>query len=135
SALRAWHDAGLCEWRGMVADMPALISEANVVALPSYREGVPKILLEAAASGRALVATDVPGGREIARGGVDAVLVPPRDAAALTAALAMLLDDAACRARLARRGREIAVREFRESIVADATLDVYRCLTEPRDGA
>jgi glycosyltransferase involved in cell wall biosynthesis len=108
--------------------MPALLRAASLVFLPSYREGVPKILLEAAAAARPLVATDVPGCREIARPGVNALLVPPRDPVALARALAALLDDPEARARLGRRGREIAVGEFDEPLVVEATLDLYRRL-------
>jgi glycosyltransferase involved in cell wall biosynthesis len=130
SQRRARAGAGLCEWRGLVDDVPALLREASIVVLPSYREGVPKVLLEAAACGRALVATDVPGCREIARDGVNAILVPPRDPPALARALALLLDDAETRARFGRRGREIATREFAEPLVVDATLGLYRRLAE-----
>jgi glycosyltransferase involved in cell wall biosynthesis len=132
SQVEAWVDAGLCEWRGLVGedDMPRLLREASIVVLPSYREGVPKILLEAAASSRPLVATDVPGCREIARHGVNALLVPPRDAKALARALAALLDDRRARLRFGRSGRAIAVAEFAEPLVVDATLALYRSLTE-----
>jgi glycosyltransferase involved in cell wall biosynthesis len=123
--LRAWAEARLCEWRGLVDDMPALLREASVVVLPSYREGVPKVLLEAAACARPIVATDVPGCREIARPGENGILVPPRDATALARAIAALLDDAAMRARFGRRGRAIAVEEFAEPLVVEATLALY----------
>jgi glycosyltransferase involved in cell wall biosynthesis len=128
--VRRWVARGLCEWRGHVADVAALLREASVVALPSYREGLPKVLLEAAASERAIVASDVPGCREIARDGVNAAVVPARDAGALARAIGRLLDDPAARARLGRRGREIAVREFEESLVVAQTLAAYRRVLE-----
>jgi glycosyltransferase involved in cell wall biosynthesis len=71
------------EWQTWRNDMPAVYQAAHIVCLPSYREGLPKALLEAAASGRPIVATDVPGCREIVRHDENGLLVPARDAKAL----------------------------------------------------
>ena len=80
--------AGDIEYWGWREDMPRVLSEASIVCLPTfYGEGLPKALLEAAASARAIVATDVPGCREIVRPGENGWLVPPRDVPALAAAL------------------------------------------------
>jgi glycosyltransferase involved in cell wall biosynthesis len=116
------------------SDMAATWRGAHIAVLPSYREGLPKALLEAAACGRPLVATDVPGCREIARDGVNALLVPPRDAPALVSAIEKLALDAPLRARFALAGREIVVNEYAESIVVNETLALYRslCATETR---
>ena len=115
------------EWWGLRDDMPSVLHKASVVALPtSYPEGTPKILLEAAACGRPIVATDVPGCREIVRHGENGLLVPPRDATALADALAVLVGDKDLRVRMGARGREIAVAEFSEEIVIGQTLAVYR---------
>jgi glycosyltransferase involved in cell wall biosynthesis len=76
--LRDWDDSGVIEWWGHRADMPAVLAEANIACLPSYREGLPTILIEAAAAGLPLVATDVPGCREVVREGRNGLLVPPR---------------------------------------------------------
>jgi glycosyltransferase involved in cell wall biosynthesis len=127
--LRGWGESGVVEWWGQRSDMPEVFAAAHVVCLPSYREGLPKVLVEAAASGRAIVATDVPGCREIVRDGSNGVLVPPRDAPALAAAIARLLDDAPERARMGARGRELAEREFALELVVQQTLAVYRELT------
>jgi len=123
--LSAWHDEGIIEWWGQRDDMPAVFAGCNVVCLPSYREGLPKVLLEAAACGRAIVATDVPGCRQIARHEENALLVPPRDAAALARALRRLIESPAERARMGARGREIAVAEFAEERVVGETLAAY----------
>src|SRR5204862_303820 len=64
SELDAWQREGLVEWWGHRSDMPEVVRQANVVCLPSYREGMPRALLEAAAMGRAIVTTDVPGCRD-----------------------------------------------------------------------
>jgi glycosyltransferase involved in cell wall biosynthesis len=127
ATLRAWSAEGIVEWWGLRDDMASVVRQASVVALPTYyREGIPKILLEAAASGRPIVTTDVSGCREIVRDGEDGLLVPPRDASALAEAIATLLHDRSLRERMGRRGREIAVSKFSEEAVMAATLSVYR---------
>jgi glycosyltransferase involved in cell wall biosynthesis len=75
-------------------------------------EGIPKSLIEAAACGRALIATDVPGCREIVQRGENGLLVPPRNAAALAEAIAVLAADPSLRAQMGRKGREIAASRF-----------------------
>lgn len=129
--LRAWAAEGLIDWQPWTDDVPAVWRAAHIAVLPSYREGLPKSLLEAAASGRAIVATDVPGCREIARASVNALLVPPRDARALADAVERLAGDAELRRRFGVAGREIAVREFSESRVVEETLALYRSLIGP----
>ena len=136
SLLRAWAAAGRAEWLGRRDDMPAVLAAANVVALPSnYGEGVPKILIEAAACARAIVTTDSPGCREIVRDGVNGRLVARGDIGALAASLGELLTDAALRARCGAAGREIAAAEFGEKLVVERTMALYdRMLFDsPRD--
>lgn len=124
--LEAWQAEGTVEWWGKRDDMPEVLAQAHIVCLPSYREGLPKILIEAAASGRAIVATDVPGCREIVRCRENGLLVPPRDVEALAAALKTLIMDPALRRRLGERGREIAKMEFSVDKIVRETLGVYR---------
>jgi glycosyltransferase involved in cell wall biosynthesis len=131
--LRAWQAEGVVEWWGHSDDMPRTLRAANLVVLPSYREGLPKVLVEAAASGRAIVTTDVPGCREIVRHGVNGYLVPPHDAESLAGAIGALVRDPARRAEAARRGREIAVSEFSSDRIAQDTIAVYRELLRDRD--
>ncbi len=126
ATLEQWQGAGVLEYWGHRDDMPDVLRLAAVVALPSYREGVPKVLLEAAASGRPIVATDVPGCREVVRPGENGLLVAPRDAGALADALGTLLADRGLRARMGARGREIVEAEFTEEHVIARTLAVYR---------
>jgi glycosyltransferase involved in cell wall biosynthesis len=130
--LKAWQKEGVVEWVGHREDMPALLARSHVLVLPSYREGLPKVLLEAAACGRPLVATDVPGCREIVRHGENGFLIPPKDPSALADAIATLIADPALRQRFGRRGREIAVDEFRVEKVVEETLAVYRELLGAR---
>jgi glycosyltransferase involved in cell wall biosynthesis len=120
-----WRDEGVVEWSGHSERMPDVLAAAHIVVLPSYREGLPKVLLEAAATGRATVATDVPGCREIVRHEENGLLVPPRDATALARAIEILLDDAPLRRRLGARGREIVEAEFSSEQVARETLALY----------
>jgi glycosyltransferase involved in cell wall biosynthesis len=122
-----WQNSGAVEWLGHRKEMPQIFEQANLVCLP-FRggEGIPKALMEAAASGRAIVATDVPGCREIVRQGINGLLVPPRNATALAEAIEKLLKDSAMRSRMATLGREIAVNEFSEETVVHQTLALYR---------
>jgi glycosyltransferase involved in cell wall biosynthesis len=106
--------------------MRKVLSQSNIVCLPSLREGVPKVLIEAAACGRAIVTTDAPGCREIVREGENGLLVPIRDSKALADALRLLIESAPLRALMAAKGREIAVAEFSVERVVDETLGVYR---------
>ena len=124
--LRGWADEGIVEWWGHQTDMRKVLSQANVVCLPSLREGVPKVLIEAAACGRSIVTTDAPGCREIVRNGENGLLVPVRDSKALADALRLLIESAPLRAQMAARGREIAVSEFSVERVVNETLGVYR---------
>lgn len=124
--LDAWHAETVVEWWGQRADMPQVYAQAHVVCLPSYREGLPKALLEAAACGRPIVTTDVPGCREIVRDGDNGVLVPVCDAPALAEAMARLIADPDMRRRMGERGRALAVGEFSQERVIAETLVVYR---------
>lgn len=126
SQLARWNAEGVVEWCGKCEDMPAMLASCALVCLPSYREGLPKSLLEAASCGRAIVTTDVPGCREVVQHGVNGLLVPARDAAALAAALRALLCDAGLRTAMGQRGRELVLKNFSEEIVVQQTLDVYR---------
>lgn len=126
--LEAWVREGIVEWWEHCDDMPQVLSSANLIVLPSYREGLPKVLLEAAASARAIVATDVPGCREIVRHGANGLLVLPRDSTALARAVRTLLESPEQRERFGEVGRQIAVTEFAEEIVVEQTLDLYRKL-------
>ncbi len=125
--IQDWTVERTVEWWGDRTDMPDVLSDACIVALPStHREGLPKVLLEAAACGRPLVASDVPGCREIVRHEVNGLLVPPRDSHALASAIGRLLESTELRDRFGRAGRGIVEREFSQEIVVRQTLDLYR---------
>jgi glycosyltransferase involved in cell wall biosynthesis len=124
--LERWHSAGVVEWKGHCEDMISEYQSANLVCLPSIREGLPKSLVEAAASGRAIVTADVPGCRDVVKHGVNGLLVPPNDPSALAGAILELLTNPIRRQAMAQRGRELAVRFFAEEIIASQTLALYR---------
>lgn len=123
--LSEWGSSGVVECWGHRDDMLEAYSLAHIVCLPSYREGLPKTLMEAAACGRPLVAADVPGCREVVKNAETGLLVPVRDAAALAAALRRLIEDKALRERLGSQGRRLAVDEFSQEKIAERTLAVY----------
>jgi glycosyltransferase involved in cell wall biosynthesis len=129
--VRGWVNEGVVNWLGHVEDMPTLLSAVDVVALPSYREGLPKTLIEAAACAQPLITTDVPGCREVVTDGVDGLLVPVRDAKALAHAIRRLDDDPALARRLGEAAWTKAHAEFDERIVIRRTIDVYRELCGP----
>lgn len=126
ATVQGWNAEGVVRWLGHVDDMPALLRSVDVVALPSFREGLPKILIEAGACGLPLVTTDVPGCRDVVADGVDGLLVPVRDPAALARAIARLDDDPPLCARLGAAARRKALAEHDERIVIERTLAVYR---------
>uniref|UniRef100_UPI0033421F27 glycosyltransferase family 4 protein n=1 Tax=Castellaniella defragrans TaxID=75697 RepID=UPI0033421F27 len=128
--LDAWARAGTVEYVGECADVAALYAAAHLVALPSYREGLPKSLVEAAACGRPVVTTDVPGCRDAIDPGVSGVLVPPRDAQALADAVIALAADEAARLRMGAAGRALAERDFGIQSIVQAHLDIYRTLLD-----
>jgi glycosyltransferase involved in cell wall biosynthesis len=126
SLVEGWVAEGLIEWLGHVNDMPQLLAQTDVMVLPSYREGLPKSLIEAAACALPLITTDVPGCREVvSRNGEDGLLVPVRNSVLLAAAIRLLDDDRALGRTLGLAAREKALREFDENIVIDKTLAVY----------
>jgi glycosyltransferase involved in cell wall biosynthesis len=115
-------------WLGHVDDIAALWARAHIAALPSRREGLPMTLLEAAACGRPLVATDVPGCREIVRHGETGLLVPADDAAALADAIDKLARSPELRARYGTAARKLAVDRFSAAAIGRQTVDLYRSL-------
>lgn len=128
--LAAWHSEGAVSWQGFSDTMTTVFAQATIVCLPSYREGLPKVLLEAAASGRPIVTTDTNGCREVVIHGENGLLVPVRSIVELADALQRLIEDPELRQRMGVRGRERVVKEFTaEKVVAD-TLAVYEELLQ-----
>jgi glycosyltransferase involved in cell wall biosynthesis len=132
--IEAWQQAGDIEWRGHVQDMPSLYAKAAIVCLPSYREGMPRVLLEAAAAGCAVVTSDAIGCRDAIEPGVTGDLVPVQDAAALAQVLLALINDPARLERYAAAGRARAQTHFGIDAVLDTTVQLYRDLLAPQAG-
>ncbi len=131
--LARWRDERIVELAGFRSDVSALMAQSHLVVLPSYREGLPKVLLEAAACGRAVVTTDVPGCRDAIEPGVTGVLVPPKDVAALASAVERLLGDPARRAAMGAAGRRLAEARFDTRAVETAHVQLYRAVATADD--
>ena len=128
--IAAWRSRPQLDLHGYVADIDGFWAGASIAVLPSRREGLPLSLLEAAACGRPLVATDVPGCREIARPDVNALLVPPDEPQALAEAIERLATDAALRRQFGAASRMIAEQEFSTERVGQEIVALYRRLLQ-----
>lgn len=121
-----WVNEGVVEWWGWKNDMRSVFSACHIITLPSMGEGIPTVLLEAAASGRPIVTTDVAGCRDIVQDGVTGLVVPPSDPVALAEACLKLVEDASLRARMGSSGREFIVDRFSDSKINSQTFEVYQ---------
>lgn len=130
--MRAWEDEGDIEYLGHIEDMLPLLLEAAIVCLPSYREGMPKALLEAAAAGCAVVTTDVTGCREAILPGITGDLVPARDPEKLSQALLLLIENRVKRGAYGAAGQVLAAEHFSIDSVVAKTMVIYEELL--RDG-
>lgn len=123
--VESWRRRPGVEVLGHVTDIRDVWAAAHIAVLPSRREGLPKSLLEAAACGRAIVATDVPGCREIARANMNALLVPPDDPSALADAIDQLARDPDLRRRFATAGRRLVENEFSSTRISREIVALY----------
>ena len=131
SQLAEWNDSGSIEWWGKMSNMESVLPQASIICLPSYREGIPKVLIEAAACGRPIVTTDVPGCRDVVQHYVNGMLVPAKNSDVLAHTIRVLLANSALRARMGDAGRKIAA-HFSQDIVIEKTLARYSLLTSSR---
>ncbi|MBM4427691.1 MAG: glycosyltransferase family 4 protein [Chloroflexi bacterium] len=126
--LMRWESEGIVEWLGHLDNMRPIYSIAAIVCLPSYREGMPKVLLEAAAAGCAVVTTDVTGCREAIIPSITGDLVPVRDSRALVTAMQTLITDKDKRISYGEAGQQLASDRYSiESVIAQ-TLSIYHSL-------
>ena len=123
--IKNWETQGFVEYIGFHTDMVKVVKESNVIVLPSYREGLPKSLIEACAIGRAIVTTDVTGCRDVVTEGVNGFIVPAKNHQALAEAMEKLLLDKELRVKMGKKGREIAEKEFSIEGVIDKTFEIY----------
>jgi glycosyltransferase involved in cell wall biosynthesis len=129
SLLNTWINEGVVEYWGFSNSPAETYCKANIAVLPSYREGLPKSLIEAAACGRAVITTDVPGCRDAITLGVTGILVPAKDAKSLAAAVSTLCENGQLRKQLGTAGRKLAEDEFDIKNVINAHLTIYQELS------
>jgi len=125
--LEAWESEGVVKWLGEAEDVRSILAEADVVVLPSYREGLPRSLLEASAMGKPVITTDAVGCRDAVEHGRTGLMVPVKDPASLAEAMKEMIKSPEMRSRMGREGRRKVEREFDERIVLRKILEVYEC--------
>ena len=128
SQLEVWREEGIVEILGFRSDIASIFAMSHIVVLPSYGEGLPKVLVEAAACGRAVVTTDIPGCREAIAPDQSGLLVPPRDARALADAIKHLIENEDLRREMGRAGRALAEQRFSIEEVIAKHLSTYEVL-------
>ena len=128
SEIDSWESLPNVKYLGRRSDIADILKGSHIVCLPSYREGLPKSLLEALSCGRPIITTDVPGCREVCNDGVNGLLIPARDSIALSHAIEKLALNQDLRQAMGRAGRVRAESEFSNEIVCAQTLDLYRRL-------
>ena len=116
-------------WIGVRDDIPVVLAASDIFVLPTYyREGIPRVLLEAASMELPLVATDMPGCREVVQDGDNGFLVPPKDNESLVAAISKMVDDPGLRRRFGKQSRQRVVKHFDLTLIAEQTKNTYRRL-------
>jgi len=125
ATIEQWRQEGFVEFQGRREDINAVWSESHIALLPSYREGMPKSLLEAAACARPMITADVPGCRELVRDGLNGLIVPPRDAGMLADAIERLAYDREGRLRMGAQARRDVEKYYSDAIVRDETSALY----------
>jgi len=131
--VRSWVEEGLVEWLGWRADMPSVYAQSNLVVLPSWGEGIPTVLLEAGACGRAVVATDVPGCRDVIEEGFNGRLVAVDDVKGLAEAIEWMISNPAERQRMGQNARRRVVERFSDRVIHRQTWNVYWKVLKERD--
>lgn len=124
--LLQWAAEGSVDWIGFQQNMAAVFRASHIVVLPSYREGLPKALIEACATGRAIVTTDVPGCREVVTTGVNGILVNPKDVQGLSMALDQLITNPDLCKKMGKMARQKAEHEFSIHSVVEKTFNIYK---------
>ena len=130
SDLKRWDNQGLVSWSGEVSDVRPIMAKSDVVVLPSYREGIPRALFEAAAMAKPIITTDAVGCREVVDDEINGLLVPVKDVSALARAMVQMINDPEMRKRMGKAGRKKVEREFDEKMVIKKILKTYDTGTE-----
>jgi glycosyltransferase involved in cell wall biosynthesis len=129
--LQALEESGPVKWLGHRSDVASLLGKADIFCLPSYREGLPRSLVEASAAGLPIVTTDVPGCRDVVVNGLTGYLVPPQDAEALAEALTRLVDSPELRGKMGAEGRKRFEERFSTPSVLQAFMMCHLALGMP----
>jgi len=124
--LNIWEKEGVVEWWTHKKNMPSIYINASIICLPSYREGLPKALLEAASCGRPIVTYDVPGCREVVIDQVNGFLVPFKDTDAMVNAIETLLDNKELCSQMGQKGRELVLNNFSQEQIAAETMALWQ---------
>lgn len=128
--IREWQNYDWFQWDGPQSDMPKIFSESHIVCLPSYREGVPIALLEAASSEKPIVTTLAPGCREVVSEELNGYLVPVSSPESIAMALAKLLEKPELRKSMGQEGRNIATRKFSRVEIINEVLNIYNQMVD-----
>jgi glycosyltransferase involved in cell wall biosynthesis len=123
--LQAWQAAGLITWHNHTPNIKQVYEQCHIAVLPSYREGLPKSLLEAASIGRPIVTTNTPGCRDVVEHGVNGFCVPVQDSQALGDALITLIENPKLRLDMGLAGRARVERYFKDTLIHEQTLKLY----------
>lgn len=131
SEIRLWVDKNVVSWLGHRSDMPEQLQRADIVCLPSYREGMPKVLLEAMSCGKAIITTDAPGCREVIESGIHGLIVPVADHMQLKQAILKLVKNPALVLSMGRASRRRAELMFADTMIADNYIALYETVARP----
>ena len=131
--LTGWNQEGVIKWLGYSTNINEINNYAHIACLPSYREGLPKSLIEAAAAGLPIITTDVPGCREVVINKANGILVPSKNSALLAEALLMLINDEKMRFKMGIKSRQFAEEKFSVDLIIKSTLDLYNKTLAPNN--
>lgn len=136
SKLKEWHSRGVVEWLGQCDNMPELLRSSNVVVLPTkYGEGIPRVLIEAAAVGRPIVATDVAGCREIVKDEYNGFLVPVGDVKQISSAIQKIILSKEKQSQFGRNGRKLVLKTFTKEKIIAQTMTAYSLMKQNPESA
>jgi len=125
SQISEWVESNIVEYWGFEENMSIILNKATIVCLPSYREGFPKVLLEAASCAKPIVTTDVPGCRQAIENDISGLLVPPKNPQALADAIEKLINDKSLCKKMGERGLERVKIELSQDIIANKTINLW----------
>ena len=123
--LRKWHHDKIIEWLGFVKNVDEILEKIDILCLPSYREGLPKALIEGAAKGLPIVTTNTVGCKDVVEDGINGFLVPVKNSIALAKALSVLIKDEDLRFKMGCESYKIASSKFASSIIIEQTMAIY----------